>query len=112
MTISEAEEYVSENYEEEYILEEDDNHCIILNAPGYSITGYNIVCYDGYWFDKIEDQADFSLTAIFKDGEFDYWEQDCMAVTLHNYFTEQGIDIDVYSLQCEIKEGFIMKGGD
>ena len=30
-----------------------------------------------------------------------------MAVTLHNYFTEQGIDIDVYSLQCEIKEGFI-----
>lgn len=112
MTISEAEEYESENYEEEYILEEDDDHCIILNAPGYSITGYNIVCYEGYWFDKIEDQADFSLTAIFKDGEFDYWEQDCIAVTLHNYFTEQGIDIDVYSLQCEIKEGFIMKGGD
>ena len=107
MTISEAEEYESENYEEEYILEEDDEHCIILNAPGYSITGYNIVCYDGYWFDKIEDQADFSLTAIFKDGEFDYWEQDCMAVTLHNYFTEQSIDIDIYSLQCEIKEGFI-----
>lgn len=109
MTISEAEEYISENYEDitEFILEDEDDHCIILNAPGYKITGYNIVCYDGYWFDKIEDQADFSLTAIFKDGEFDYWEQDCMAVTLHNYFTEQGIDIDVYSLQYEIKEGFI-----
>jgi len=109
MTIAEAEEYISENLEDitEFILEDEDDHAIILYSPGYEIPDYNIVCYEGYWYDKAEDQADFSLTAIFKDGEFDYWEQDCIAVTLHNYFTEQGIDIDVYSLQCEIKEGFI-----
>ena len=106
MTIAEAEEYISENYEDitEFILEDEDDHTIILYSPGYEIPDYNIVCYEGYWYDKAEDQADFSLTAVFEDNEYVYWEQDSVAVTLHNYFRMIGKGVDVYSLNCNVKE--------
>lgn len=106
MTISEAEEYVSENYEEitEFILEDEDDHAIILYSPGYEIPDYNIVCYEGYWYDKAEDQADFALTAVYEDDEYIYWEQDNVSVTLYNYLRQTGRSGDVYSINCNIKE--------
>lgn len=105
MTIAEAEEYISEHFDdtEEFILENDDDHAIVLYRPGYEIPEHNLICYEGYWYDKAEDQADFSLTAVFKDNECVYWEQDCIEVTLHNFFRQTGVEVDVYSLCCDLE---------
>lgn len=107
MKISEADEYVCEHTEDyigsEFVLEDTDEYTIYLEQPAYVIPEYNITCYEGYWYDKEQEQADFCLTAVFRDDEYEYWEQDGVGVTLHNYFRMSCIDVDVGDLDVEIK---------
>lgn len=110
LKLSEAEEYVCEHTEDyigsEFILEEDDDYIIYLEQPGYIIPDLDIVCYEGYWFDKEQDQADFCLTAVYENDEYQYWEQDGVLVTLHNYLRMTDKDVDVNSLECEINQNY------
>ena len=106
--ISEAEEYVCEHTEDyigsEFVLEDTDEYTIYLEQPAYVIPEYNLTCYEGYWYDKEQEQADFSLTAVFRDGEYEYWEQDGVWCTLSNYSRISGLNFNANNLDVEIKE--------
>ena len=109
MKISEAEEYVCEHAEDyigsEFILEDTDEYTIYLEQPAYVIPEYNITCYEGYWYDKEQEQADVSLTAVFRDGEYEYYESDGVAVTLHNYLRMTGYTaiVDILDVNIEVQ---------
>ncbi len=107
MNVFEAENYAGEHMEDfldtEMILEDTDEYAIYLEQPAYVVSDYNIVCYEGFWYDKEAKQADFSLTAVFRDGEYEYYESDGVAVTLHNYLRIAGINSDLNSLEVEVQ---------
>lgn len=107
MTISEAEEYIS-NHAEDYIdtsfvVSESETDAVILSQPAFVFPEHNIFCFEGVVHDKESNQADYSITAVFYSGELDYIEEDGVAVTLHNYFTILDKNVDVYKLKCELK---------
>lgn len=107
MTISEAEEFIGNNIDDyaglSFAVSESENDIVILNQPAFVFPEHSIVCYEGVVWDKESDQADYSITAVFCNGQLDYIEQDGVAVTLHNYFTILGEDIDVYMINCDVK---------
>ena len=109
MKISEAEEYVCEHTEDyigsEFVLEDTDEYTIYLEQPAYVIPEYNLTCYEGYWYDKEQEQADFCLTAVFRDGEYEYWEQDGVGVILHNYLRITGYNaiVDILDVNIEVQ---------
>lgn len=116
MTIFEAEDYVANNFEdytgEDFVLEEADTYTIYLNEPAFVFSNCNIVCYEGYLYDKEEDQVDFCLTAVFEDDEYQYWEQDGVYVTLHNYFAITNREVNLDELDCclDTRENSSLRG--
>lgn len=111
MTISEAEEFISNTDEysdmwfadTSFVISESDNDMILLCQPAFVFSEYNIVCYEGIVWDKQAEQIDHSVTTVFYNDEFDYIEDNDVATTLHNYFTINGKDIDTHQIECELR---------
>lgn len=109
MNIFEAEGFIDpEDFIEYDIfeLERDDDHVIYLEQPAYILNDLDIICYEGFYCvieEDGEECADFSLTAVFRNGEYEYWEQDGVAVTLHNYFSYTGESYNLCDIDCKIE---------
>lgn len=107
MNIFEAEDlYNPEDYFDCDIfeLERDEQHVIYLEQPAYVLDELNIVCYEGFYcnIDNGEEMADFSLTAVFRNGSLEYWEQDGVSLTLHNYFYYTEEPVYLANVDCKI----------
>ena len=105
MKLQEIENLEPEEAAVEFELERDRDHVIYLQTPAYILKEHGIICYEGLWCNIDEagdEQVDFDLTAVYLDGEFVYWEQDSIAVTLYNL-----LKLNVSNMDFEVDYGYV-----
>lgn len=108
--LSEVESAIEQNYEAltfdlRDIVEHTDDYMILAQPYEIKIAELHVYCKEGALYYKTDPTPDFDLVLVYGfdgEGNYLYWEQDGIVVTLANFFHDTYTINQISAMHCEL----------